>query len=165
MNISLPEGYQLKLGSPSDRNILINYLKSTYQELYPQQNNFEHLTATVNRYFSDSTPLWLIETKTESVTKSTVGCLWLGKAIDQKDGELYAHILLIYVSPQHRRCGLGTALIKVAEAHARSQGDRAIGLQVFTNNQAAMNLYRNMDFAIESVSMIKALMGNQSNSY
>ncbi|MGF1539262.1 MAG: GNAT family N-acetyltransferase [Pleurocapsa sp.] len=157
MNISLPEGYQLKLGSQSHRHLLINYLKLTYQELYPQQDNFEHLTATVNRYFSERTPLWLIERKNQSKTQSTVGCLWLGKAVNQKNGETYAHILLIYVSPQDRRCGLGTALIKIAEHYARSSGDRAIGLQVFTNNQAAMNLYQNMGFAINSVAMLKPL--------
>jgi ribosomal protein S18 acetylase RimI-like enzyme len=160
MNISLPEGYQLKLGNKSERHILINCLQLTYQELYPQQSNFEHLTATVNRYFSDRTPFWSIQTTTEFNTESTVGCLWLGKAIDQKDGELYAQILLIYVAPQHRRCGLATALIEVAENHARQWGDRSIGLQVFTSNQAAMNLYRKMGFAIDSVSMIKPLVGN-----
>ncbi len=157
MSISLPEGYQLKLGTKRDRNVLVNYMNLTYQELYPQQDNFEHLKTTVNQYFSPRTPFWLVETIIESEARATVGCLWMGKAIDQKDGESYAHIFLIFVAPEHRRRGLGKALIKVAENYAQTQGARAIGLQVFANNQTAISLYQNVGFEIQSVSMIKSI--------
>ncbi len=157
MNINLPEGYQLKIGTKCDRNVLLTYMKLTYQELYPQQDNFEHLKVTVSQYFSHRTPLWLVETMPKSETSSTVGCLWMGKAIDQKDGESYAHIFLLFVNPEHRRRGLGKALIQVAENYAQAQGDRAIGLQVFANNQAAIGLYQNAGFEIQSISMIKPL--------
>ena len=157
MNINLPEGYQLKTGTKRDRDVLLTYMKLTYQELYPQQDKFEHLKVTISQYFSHHTPLWLLEITPNSETRSTVGCLWMGRAIDQKDGESYPHIFLLFVNPEHRRRGLGKALIQVAENYARSQGDRAIGLQVFANNQAALGLYQNAGFEIQSVSMIKPL--------
>ena len=157
MDINLPEGYQLKIGTKHDRDLLLAYMKLTYQEFYPKQKNFEHLNVTVNQYFSDRTPLWLIEKNSKLNNKSTVGCLWMGKAIDQKDGESYAYIFLLFVNPEHRRLGLGKALIQVAENYARDQGNRAIGLQVFVNNQTAMDLYQNSGFEIHSVSMIKPL--------
>lgn len=157
MNHDFPAGYQLQLGTKDHRGVLLDYLKLTYQELCPWQDNFEHLTATVNQYFSDRTPLWLIEPIAESNHQSFVGCLWMGKAIDQRDGTSYSHILLIFVAPQHRRRGLGKALLQVAKNYARSQGNRVIGLQVFTNNQAAINLYQNAGFLVQSVLMTKQL--------
>ena len=57
---------------------LLKFLQVTYQELYPHQQNYQHLQLTVDRYFSAETPLWFVTT-----TGSTkIACLWLG--IDRK---------------------------------------------------------------------------------
>lgn len=157
MASSLPTGYQLKSGGSRDRSLLVKYMGYTYQELYPQQQNFAHLRDTVNRFFSPQTPVWLVKTVSQSGKSKTVGCLWLGNAIEQKTGVSYAHILLIYVQPQHRGQGIGTALIQQAETWAKARGDRALGLQVFADNQPALNLYRRQGFQTQSLLMVKAL--------
>ncbi|MDJ0574433.1 MAG: GNAT family N-acetyltransferase [Xenococcaceae cyanobacterium MO_234.B1] len=136
-----------------DRQLLTRFMELTYQELFPNQSNFNHLAVTVNQYLSQDTPLWWVE---NSVSE-TVACLWMGNAIDQVNGERYSHIFLLFVHPQHRRCGIGTSLINLAEAWARRKGDRQMGIQVFADNQPALHLYRKMGFQTQSLLMLKSL--------
>jgi len=174
----LPD-YQLHAGSGLDRAKLVKFLQRTYQELFPEQN-YSHLAETVDRYFSKETPLWWVEFvgkgegdpdssfssprgggteggKGGQTTYEWVACLWLGNAVDQVYGDRHAHIFLLYVVPEHRRRGVGTALMCHAEGWAKARGDRQIGLQVFEVNQSAMNLYRNLGYQTQSLWMLKPL--------
>ncbi|MDB9512868.1 GNAT family N-acetyltransferase, partial [Kamptonema animale CS-326] len=86
-----------------------------------------------------------------------IGCLWLGNAIDQVSGDRYAHIFLLYVDPEHRHRGIGSALVSLAENWARERGDLQIGLQVFVTNKPALNLYQKLGYQTHSLSMLKSL--------
>lgn len=178
MSTQLIPGYRLRSGSGLDRAKLVKFLHRTYRELYPDRE-LGHLAQTVEQYFSNQTPLWWVECQKNSSEeaeslpvlpsgylnpksqvqnlKSVVGCLWLGNAIDQATGARHAHIFLLYVAPEHRRLGLGAALVIHAENWARERGDRQIGLQVFLSNQPAMNLYQKLGYQSHSVWMIKSL--------
>ncbi|MDM9382524.1 GNAT family N-acetyltransferase [Chlorogloeopsis sp. ULAP01] len=169
-------GYSIKRGSIIDRAMLIRFMHLTYQDMFPTQD-FSHLAQTVKQYFSDNTPLWWVEEEggqgeedTETPRRgdaekfspfhsstSPVGCLWMGNAIDQVSGDRHAHIFLIYVVPEYRRRGIGTALMQYAEAWAKKRGDRQIGLQVFPSNQAALNLYNQLGYQTQSFWMLKPL--------
>ncbi|GBF80623.1 GNAT family N-acetyltransferase [Aphanothece sacrum] len=154
----LPEGYSLEMGSSKDKYRLIKYMKLTYQELFPNQLDFSHLNITVERYFTQETPIWWIKFQGKTKQLSTsVACLWMGNAVDQVTGDYYGHIFLIYVTPEHRRLGLATALIHHAQIWAKSRGDRQLGLQVFNINQPALNLYHNLGFVTKSYLMLKPL--------
>jgi ribosomal protein S18 acetylase RimI-like enzyme len=122
----------------------------TYQELFPDRQDFSHLAQTVENYLSSDTPLWWVES-TESVP---IACLWMGNAVDQVSGDRYAYIFLLYVAPEHRRRGIAKALIHKAETWAASRGDRQIGLQVFSHNQVALALYRRLGYQIQSFSKL-----------
>jgi ribosomal protein S18 acetylase RimI-like enzyme len=174
---SIP-GYGLRSGSGLDRAKLIEFMHRTYRELYPDRE-LSHLAQTVEQYFSNQTPLWWVECLNDgpegeeilpdspptylypkSATqnfKSVVGCLWLGNAIDQTTGERHAHIFLLYVAQEHRRLGIGAALVIHAENWARTRGDRQIGLQVFLSNQPALNLYQKLGYQSHSIWMLKSL--------
>jgi ribosomal protein S18 acetylase RimI-like enzyme len=150
-------GYSWRRGTGTDRALLVKFMQRTYQELYPD-GSFAHLAQTVEQYFSPQTPLWWIETANSAPAQPTpVGCLWLGSAIDQTINQQYGYIFLLYVSPAHRRCGLGAALIHHAEAWSAAKGHRQIGLQVFEQNQPARNLYEKLGFRTQSVLMVKSL--------
>ncbi|MFQ4147060.1 GNAT family N-acetyltransferase [Chlorogloeopsis sp. ULAP02] len=166
-------GYSIKRGSIMDRAMLIRFMHLTYQDMFPTQD-FSHLSHTVEQYFSDNTPLWWVEeedkgtrgqgNKNEDISSNlphsstaVVGCLWMGNAIDQVSGDRHAHIFLLYVVPEYRRRGIGTALMKYAEAWAKNRGDRQIGLQVFPSNQAALNLYNQLGYQTQSFWMLKPL--------
>ncbi len=125
----------------------------TYQELYPD-HDFSHLAKTVSQYFAKETPLWWVEFPGNF---DPVGCLWLGNAVDQVTGDRHAHIFVLYVAAEHRRRGLGSALIREAENWARERGDRQMGLQVFLNNPPALNLYQKLGYQSHSVWMLKSL--------
>lgn len=168
----MPNGYRLHQGSGLDRARLLQFMRRTYQELYPN-HGFDHLSQTVESYFSLETPLWWVEDsavqdaprdvpqagliRSHSPSRSSVGCLWMGTAIDQVSGDRHAHIFLLYVAPEHRRRGLGRSLMQRAETWAAERGDRQISLQVFHHNAAALELYKSMDYQPQSIALVKQL--------
>ena len=132
---------------------LLKFLQVTYQELYPQQQDYQHLQLTVDRYLSFDTPLWFVTT-----TGSTkIACLWLGIAIDQVNGVRHPNIFLVYVDPAYRRQGIAKALIQHAEAWAKNSGYTQMGLQVFTANRSAIELYQQLGYQPRSISMMREL--------
>jgi len=164
----LPSGYHLYQGSGLDRTMLVKFMQQTYREVEPV-GDYGHLSQTVEQYFSRETPLWWVGVAdAESMPDSPlpllgkknqpIACLWLGSAIDQLRGDRHTHIFLIYVAPDHRRQGIGSALMHQAEAWARARGDRQIGLQVFQSNQVALRLYQMRGFQTQSLWMVKPLV-------
>ncbi|MEB3312370.1 MAG: GNAT family N-acetyltransferase [Snowella sp.] len=152
---------RIRQGSSKDRPHLINFMNLAYQELFPNQRDFNHLIQTVNQYFSSETPLWWVEAEgnlspTPALILPIAG-LWMGNAIDQITGDRYAHIFLLYVVPEYRRRGIAKALLQQAQDWATARGDRQIGLHVFPQNQAAINLYQQFGFQTQSIAMLKKI--------
>jgi ribosomal protein S18 acetylase RimI-like enzyme len=81
----------------------------------------------------------------------------VGNAIDQVHGNRHAHIFILYVVPEHRRRGIGKALMQYVENWAIQRGDRQIGLQVFQSNKPALNLYNQLGYQTQSIWMVKFL--------
>lgn len=135
-------------------------MQRTYRELLPDEN-FGHLAQTVEQYFSGQTPLWWVEPEDSSQSNChpvrRVACLWLGNAVDQIRGDRHTHIFLLYVDPDHRRRGIGSALMQWAETWAKERGDRQIGLQVFQSNQTALTFYQNLGYQAQAFWMVKPL--------
>ncbi|KYC39177.1 GNAT family acetyltransferase [Scytonema hofmannii PCC 7110] len=174
---SLLPNYVIRRGSTLDRALLVKFMQRTYQELFPEQQDFSHLVQTVEQYFSTATPLWwvdfvgtrIIETNSPSLphslppslphspSSSPVACIWVGNAIDQIRGTRHAHIFLLYVTLEHRRQGIAKALMLHVENWAKARGDRQIALQVFESNAAAYNLYNQLGYATQSLWMFKPL--------
>ncbi len=155
MSNNLPKGYQIRVGSTLDRALLVKFMNRTYKEVY-KERDFSHLAKTVEQYLSVKTPLWWVDFL-EEVCLSPVGCLWVGNAVDRVSGDGLGHIFLLYVAPEHRRRGIGSALVSLAENWARERGDKQISLQVFTTNKPAVNLYEQLGYENQSVLMVKSL--------
>lgn len=158
-------GYELKTGSGLDRALLTKFMGQTYREFFPVPD-LSVLQRTVEQYFSPETPLWWVEPQSAdppepsllpSAVREPVGCLWMGNAVDQVEGDRHAHVFLLYVAPAHRRRGIGSALMRHAEAWARGRGDRRLGLQVFADNAIALRLYESLGFQVRSLWMLKTL--------
>ncbi|NEP43121.1 MAG: GNAT family N-acetyltransferase [Okeania sp. SIO2H7] len=135
--------------------MLVKFINRTYKEIYPEKD-FAHLAQTVEQYLSNKTPIWWVDFL-EKVSVSPVGCLWAGNAFDQVGGDRQAHIFLLYVAPEHRRRGIGSTLVTIAENWGRERGDKQISLQVFTANKPAVNLYEKLGYQNRSVLMVKSL--------
>ena len=165
----LVPGFVLRKGSGLDRALLVKFMQRTYRELLHPEQNFGHLAETVDRHLSSITPLWWVDAVDETWTglpdldtisplqPQPIACLWLGNGIDQVQGKRYAHIMLLYVAPEHRRQGIGSALVRHAEQWARDRGDSKIGLQVFQNNQPALSLYEHLNYQTQAFWMVKVL--------
>ncbi len=158
-------GYELKTGSGLDRALLAKFMGQTYREFFPVPD-LATLNRTVEQYFSPETPLWWVEPQAAappepsllpSAVRQPVGCLWMGNAVDQVEGDRHAHVFLLYVVPEHRRRGIGSALMRHAESWARERGDRRLGLQVFADNAIALHLYKSLGFQVRSLWMLKPL--------
>ncbi|WP_292777374.1 N-acetyltransferase [Nostoc sp. NMS9] len=181
MSEQLLPGYIIRRGSLLERSLLLKFMQRTYQDLFPKED-FSHLEQTVKQYFSSNTPLWWVEEEGEqgsrgageqgsnkeslssaplplcpSVPHPQIACLWVGNAIDQVHGNRHAHIFILYVVPEHRRRGIGTALMRYLENWAIQRGDRQIGLQVFQSNKPALNLYNQLGYQTQSIWMVKFL--------
>ena len=148
--------YQLSVGNAIDVTTLLNFFQITYQELYPHQKDYRHLQSTVDRYFSSETPLWFVTTS-ERDNSTKIACLWLGIAIDQISGIRHPNIFLIYVDPTYRRQGIGRALMEHVHAWAKDRGYTQIGLQVFTTDLPAIELYQQLGYQPRSISMMREL--------
>jgi ribosomal protein S18 acetylase RimI-like enzyme len=171
-------GYIIRRGSLLERSLLLKFMQRTYQDLFPNED-FSHLEQTVKQYFSSDTPLWWVEEEGEQGSggageqgsnkkslssaplplcpSAPIACLWVGNAIDQVHGNRHAHIFILYVVPEHRRRGIGTALMRYVENWAIQRGDRQIGLQVFQSNKPALNLYNQLGYQTQSIWMVKFL--------
>jgi len=155
--------YTVRSGSTLERALLVKFMQRTYQDMFPRQD-FSHLSQTVEQYLSPDTPLWWVEYSPEKkqIVKDIfptppIGCLWMGNAIDQITGLRHAHIFLLYVIPEYRRKGIGTALMEYAQNWAKNRGDIQIALQVFQSNTPAVNLYNQLGYQTQSLWMVKSL--------
>ncbi len=146
--------YQLVTGTSLDVANLLRFLQVTYQELYPQQQDYQHLQFTVDRYFTQQTPLWFVTTNEPD---ERIACLWVGIAIDQITGNRHPNIFLLYVAPAYRRQGIARALMQNLEVWAKSQDYTQIGLQVFTTDRPAIELYQQLGYESRSISMMRQL--------
>ncbi|NCJ06404.1 GNAT family N-acetyltransferase [Synechococcales cyanobacterium C] len=149
----LPPGFRLQVGKRCDRALLMHCLWHSYQAVNPQVAS-DHLVNLLDQYWTEATPVWFAYAMD---TEMPCGCLWLGRAVDALTGERYTHVFLVYVAPDYRRRGLGSALMAHAEQWAAHQGDRQMGLQVFTGHQPAQQLYQSLGYQSQSLSLVKAL--------
>ena len=150
--------YRLEAGSSLQRARLVKFMQRAYREMSHTSDVAEmggHLADTVQRHLSPKSKLWwLIDAQAAAPSVGLpgihalepVGCLWMGEAIDQRTGNKQAYVFLLYVAPQHRYRGLGTALMRHAQSWAKEQGYQQMSLQVFEDNEAAMKLYAKLGY-------------------
>jgi ribosomal protein S18 acetylase RimI-like enzyme len=152
--VDLPIGYRSIAGTRQDRSHLYQFLVDTHRELDPQIDDFSYLYRTIDLYWSEDAPLWLVWA---GDLPQPIACIWLGIALDRVDGYRHPYIFTLYVAPTHRRQGIAKFLMVRAETWAREKGYRKIGLQVLAHNRSAIDLYRGLSYTPESIAMTKRL--------
>jgi ribosomal protein S18 acetylase RimI-like enzyme len=88
--------------------------------------------------------LWLICRQSEA---GPIGYIILTVGFSFEFGGHDAFIDELYVSPEHRRKGVGRTAIKFLEARAVQMGVRAVHLEVSRDNPAAIELYSRCGYA------------------
>jgi ribosomal protein S18 acetylase RimI-like enzyme len=79
------------------------------------------------------------------------GYVKLGPALALQSARHVLEIKALAVSPDHRRRGLGTALMHAAIAEARAAGARRLNLRVLAHNADARALYARCGFEVDGV--------------
>ncbi|MEM9567884.1 MAG: GNAT family N-acetyltransferase [Cyanobacteria bacterium P01_E01_bin.34] len=168
-SIDIPAEFQWRLGGEGDRPRLQHCLQLAFAEAFPEQTSWGHLSQTVERYFSpSSSPLWWIDCicskhlgsksqavnpsnataqqLSDSLSRSAVACVWVTRGVGQATGCPVAYIMALWVSPNYRRQGLGSAALQAVREWGERVGCTAIELQVFGRNQSAHRFYRAQGF-------------------
>jgi ribosomal protein S18 acetylase RimI-like enzyme len=82
-----------------------------------------------------------------------IGMMWMKHEAPRTHGFIFD----ITLDEAQRGKGYGKQAMLSLEAFAREMGLETIGLHVFTNNQAAMRLYKGLGFEVTSQNMTKKL--------
>lgn len=93
----------------------------------------------------------------ETADGRRAGLVWFGENRNLVTGDIEAWIYNITVSPDFRGQGIGTQLLNHAEAHARDEGYRTVGLMVAVHNETARRLYERLNYREGNILMRKRL--------
>lgn len=93
----------------------------------------------------------------EEETGELLGFLEVKPHKDNLSGIEQGYIVAIAVSPQGEGKGIGKALMTKAEEWSSQKGYRQLILNVFLNNDRAVNFYKHLNYEIEVVKMVKEL--------
>ena len=74
-------------------------------------------------------------------------CGILGGFLEQEDASR-AGLISMWVSPSHRRQGVGALLVNALFSWARTRGARVMQLMVTCNNDAAIKFYQRLGFVL-----------------
>jgi GNAT superfamily N-acetyltransferase len=85
------------------------------------------------------------------------GFIFLEEKEDYFTGQAHGHIGIVVVTEQAEGRGAGAALMRAAEAWARSQGHSRLTLNVFDGNRRARAMYEHLGFRPDTVKYMKAL--------
>lgn len=80
-------------------------------------------------------------------TENELPCGIIGAFLDQQEPDK-AQIVSMWVAPEHRRRGIGTALIEAVRSWSRARGVRKLCLLVTNCNQAAVEFYKRNGFTM-----------------
>ncbi len=86
-------------------------------------------------------------------TATAIGSLWFH--VDEARNHAFLYDIRVHDS--HRRMGYGRQIMKSLEEKLRGMGVRSIGLHVFADNTAAMNLYKTQGYYVASLNMQRDL--------
>lgn len=81
---------------------------------------------------------------------SYVGSLWLGRSADQFTCDATGYILGIFVEPELRGKGIGSALLGHAEEWCREKGYLHLSLNVGWHNEKARHFYESHGYMVRS---------------
>jgi ribosomal protein S18 acetylase RimI-like enzyme len=126
-----------------------------WREVFPDAPPWNDPVQDIRRKLAVQRGLFLVATANTGLVGTAMG------GYDGHRGWVY----YVAVRPEHRRRGIGTALMKEIEARLIARGCPKLNLQVRGSDEDAIAFYKRLGFAIEErVSMGKLLGYKQSEA-
>jgi ribosomal protein S18 acetylase RimI-like enzyme len=119
-----------------------------WRQIFPDAPSWNRPEADIRRKCSLQRELFLV---------ATLGTKLVGTALAGYDGHR-GWVYYVAVSPEHRRRGIGRALMNRAEEGLAQMGCPKLNLQVRASNDQAVSFYRRLGYEVEErISMSKRL--------
>lgn len=132
--------------SASDQDSVVEL----WRDVFPGPSPWNHPVADIRRKLALQRELFLV---------AVVGSDVVGTAMAGHDGHR-GWVYYVGVSPEHRRQGIGTALMKSVERSLARIGCPKLNLQIRAGNEQVVSFYKKLGFEVEArVSMGKRLGG------
>jgi GNAT superfamily N-acetyltransferase len=88
-------------------------------------------------------------------SREGVGHLWL--RAEEGPGGGAGFVFAVYLRPEHRGQGFGSATMRALDLEADRLGMRSLALHVFSSNGVAVHLYQSSGYCTKSMNMVKSL--------
>ncbi|PSP99760.1 hypothetical protein BRC89_03270 [Halobacteriales archaeon QS_4_70_19] len=102
----------------------------------------------------DAEPIALVEADVDADPDDVLGfvtaSLATGEFVEASDRGVVRNL---YVRPEARGHGIGTALLAVGEAHLAAEGAAVVSLEVLAANEAARRFYRRHGYGLHRVEL------------
>jgi GNAT superfamily N-acetyltransferase len=122
----------------------------------PAQEIVEGERRTLRAFF-DAPPAGSALVVADSDGGEALGFAYLERLLDYFTLEAHGHVGILVVTEAAAGKGVGSALMRAAEAWAREQGYRKLTLTVFERNRAAREVYDHLGYAPETLRYVKVL--------
>jgi ribosomal protein S18 acetylase RimI-like enzyme len=121
-----------------------------WREVFPDAPPWNDPGRDIERKLAVQPELFLVACESDRI---------VGTAMAGYDGHR-GWVHYVAVSPDHRRCGIGGALMRSAEEALEAIGCPKLNLQVRSSNRGVVEFYRRLGYEVEDrVSMSKRLGG------
>jgi GNAT superfamily N-acetyltransferase len=145
---------------PDDRTFVISATRGLASfgppAWQPQEDIVKGETRTLEAFFAGH-PLGSVLLVAESEESSRLGFVYLERLQDYFTLEQHGHVGMLVVMEKAEGNGVGSALVRAAEAWAREEGYRKITLGVFETNRRARTVYEHLGYAPETLRYVKIL--------
>jgi ribosomal protein S18 acetylase RimI-like enzyme len=160
--MSAATAVRIRQGTPEDQAFFQDLEFQTTWENLPPEDQARLSPARVREALEETHEILLSRPGNALFIAETedgrrAGLLWFGENRNLVTGEIEGWIYNITVPPEFRGQGIGTLLMRHAEAHARDEGYHTVGLMVAVHNEAARRLYERLHYQEGNILMRKRL--------
>ena len=141
MQVSIPQGYLLRKAREEDINGVVYVNGETLPEHYT--------LSFYNSVFTTNPDTFLVIDYNGRIVAYHMGRIEYGFSLKMRPQFIKkGHVISIAVLEEHRKKGLGTALMETALDQFRKNGCEISFLEVRVSNETAINIYKKMGYSI-----------------
>jgi len=141
VQVSIPQGYLLRKAREEDINGVVYVNGETLPEHYT--------LSFYNSVFTTNPDTFLVIDYNGRIVAYHMGRIEYGFSLKMRPQFIKkGHVISIAVLEEHRKKGLGTALMETALDQFRKNGCEISFLEVRVSNETAINIYKKMGYSI-----------------